>query len=115
MVVLAEFSIHRRAAVAAVSGEICFYLAGCDIENRHITARLGRWAMGAAATQENGRVRDDGETMRMTADELVQLRELAGFGISLRQQSFGGVCARYRDGCVEHAVWRVIRGALQVF
>ena len=78
MVVLAEFAIHRRAAVAAVSGEIGFRLAGRDIENRHVTAGLGRRAVDGAATQENGRVRDDGETMRMTA-ELVQLDELVVF------------------------------------
>ena len=92
MVVLAEFAIHRRAAVAAVSREIGFHLTGCDIENRHVTAGLGRRAVGAAATQENGRVRDDGETMRMTP-KFVQLHELAVFGIGLRQQSLGGVRA----------------------
>ena len=92
MVVLAEFAIHRRAAVAAESRENGFQLAGGDIENRHVTAGLGRRAVGAAATQENGRVRDKGETMRMTP-EFVQFHELAVFGIGLRQQSLGGVRA----------------------
>src|SRR5262249_744180 len=113
MVVMAEFAIHRRAAVAAVSGEIGFHLAGRDIENRHVTPRFGRRAVDAAATQGKSRVRDDGETMRMTR-ELVQLHELAVFGIGLRQKSLGGVGARYWDGSVEHAAWYVIRGTLQV-
>src|SRR5262245_20541277 len=114
MIVLTEFAIHRRAAVAAVSREICFYLAARDIEKRHVTAGVGRRAVGAAATQENGRVRDDGETMRMTTSEFVQLHELDAFWISLRQQPLCGVGTQYRDGCVEHAAWRMIRGTLQV-
>ena len=87
MVVLAELAIHCRAAVAAVSLEIGFHLAGRDIENPHVTAGLGRRAVGAAATEENGRVGDDRETMRMTPCEFVKLDELAVFGIGLRQQS----------------------------
>ena len=82
MVVLAEFAIHRRAAVAAGSLEICFHLANRDIENRHVAAGLGRRSVGAATTQENRRVRDDGETMRMTP-EFVQLHELAVLRIVL--------------------------------
>src|SRR5262245_9103249 len=44
----------------------------------------------------------------------VQLHELDAFWISLRQQPLCGVGTQYRDGCVEHAAWRVIRGTLQV-
>jgi len=53
MVVLTEFAIHRRAAVAAESRERCFHLAGRDIENRDVTAGLGRRAVDAAATQRS--------------------------------------------------------------
>src|SRR6478672_10784325 len=113
MVVLAEFAIHSRATVTTISLQISFHFAARDIENRHVTASLGRRAVRAAAAEENRRVRNNGETMRMTS-EFVQLHKLAVFGIGLRQQSLRVIGARYRDRCIEHAAWRVIRGTLQV-
>src|SRR5215216_5966177 len=103
MIILAELWIERRAAVAAEARAARRYGAGGDIENRQVAAGLGVGAMGATATQKDRRIRDDLQAVRMAAGEFVQLHELAGLGVGLRENAFGRVGAQHRDGGIEHA------------
>ena len=114
MIILAELGIGGRAAVAAEPGAVGLYLAGRDVEDRHVPTRLRRRAVAVAAAHENRVVGNNGEAVRMAALDLVKLHELAGLGIGLSEQALGLVGARLRDDRVERAARRMIGGALQV-
>src|SRR3954470_9806609 len=87
MIILAELRIEIGTAVAAETLAARRYLARRDVEDRHVSTGLRGGPMCAAAAEENGRVGDNLETVRVATVEFVQ-HELAGFGIGLREKTF---------------------------